>query len=200
MMLAECGGIQEQQQLSRKESVVKEQPRLIHESENAKTAPKGTSHPDQLGPVTSRSPARAPQRPPTHPPTSPHNTGRHVAAASRAAASGSRWRTPRSRCSDSSCASPRLALYALPALAPHCTHHDRPCKQASGYFLSSLPPPGRGAAASSSPPAPVISPVFALRSDYQAFAVICMAVVWEITANRARNPSSQILDLPKYSY
>ena len=91
-----------------------------------------------------------------------------------------------------------VALYALPALAPHCTHHDRPCKQASGYFLSSLPPPGRGAASSSSPPSPVISPVFALRSDYQAFAVICMAVVWEITANRARNPSSQILDLPKY--
>ena len=32
----------------------------------------------------------------------------------------------------SSCAPPRLALYALPALAPRCTHTNRPCSQASG--------------------------------------------------------------------
>ena len=93
-MLPERKQEQQQQQRSRKESVDKEQPSSIHESESAKMAPKGTNYPDQLGPVTSRTPARACRRPPTHPPTSPHNTGRHVAAATPAAASGSRWRTP----------------------------------------------------------------------------------------------------------
>ena len=38
---------------------------------------------------------------------------------------------PRSRCSDSCRAPPKLALYPLPALAQRTTHHDRPCKQAS---------------------------------------------------------------------
>ena len=91
---------------------------------------------------------------------------------------------PRSRCSDSCRAPPRLALYALPALAPRCTHHDWPCNQASGGEQPSLPPPGRGDAAPSSPPAPVISPLicapqqfYAVRSD------LYIGVVLEITTS-----------------
>ena len=45
---------------------------------------------------------------------------------------GPAGRRPRSRCSDSCRAPPRLALYPLPALAQRTAHHDRPCKQASG--------------------------------------------------------------------
>ena len=57
-MLPERGGKQQQQQqLSQKDSVDKEQARSVHESEIAKTAPNGTNHPDQLGPAAARRPA-----------------------------------------------------------------------------------------------------------------------------------------------
>ena len=86
---------------------------------------------------------------------------------------GSAGGRPRSRCSDSCRAPSKLALYPLPALAPHCTHHERPCKQASGGLPSPLPPPRRGAAASSPPPSPVISPMpTATRSHFSLAASI----------------------------
>ena len=79
-----------------------------------RTAP--SSRPSSASPLPAAS-AHTPYHPPTHPPTSPHHTDHHVAAASPAAAPRTRWQTPRSRCSDSCRAPPRLALYPLPALA-----------------------------------------------------------------------------------
>ena len=156
-MLAERGGKQQCQQLSQKGSVDKEQARSVHESERSRTAPNGTNR-------QPRSASPRPAAPSVHPSTLRHTRRRrrtplatawpqqatpppHAAARAR----------PRSRCSDSCRAPPKLALYPLSALVPRCTHHDRPCNQASGGEQPSLPPPGRGAAAPSSPPSPVIS-------------------------------------------
>ena len=145
------------QQLSQKVPVNKKQASSVLESEGPRTAPKGTNH-------QPRSASPLPAALSVHPATLRRTRRRrrtpqagHVAAASPATASRSRWRTPRSRCSDSCRAPPKLALYPLPALAPRCTHHDQPCSQASGGEQPSLPPPRRGATAPSSPPSPVIS-------------------------------------------
>ena len=56
-----------------------------------RTAP--SSRPSSASPLPA-APAHTPYHPATHPPTSPHHTDRHVAAASPAAATGIRWRTP----------------------------------------------------------------------------------------------------------
>ena len=132
VILPERSGKQQQQQLSQKASADKEQARSVHESEIAKTAPNGTNRqPSSDLPL--------PAAPSVHPATLRRTRRRHhtpqaatwpqQAAPPPQGAVGGR---PRSHCSDSSCAPPRLALYALPALAPRCTHTNRPCKQASG--------------------------------------------------------------------
>ena len=58
----------------------------------------------------------------------------HLAPPPQAATGG----RPRSRCSDSCRAPPKLALYPLPALAQRTTHHDRPCKQASAQRVLTI--------------------------------------------------------------
>ena len=86
------------------------------------------------------------------------------------AAAGAR---PRSRCSDSSCAPPRLALYPLPALAPRCTHTNRPCKQASGVNNHRCPLQGVAPQRHHRHPQQSFRPSSVLRSNYMPLAVIC---------------------------
>ena len=93
-MLPERSGKQQQQQLGQKASVDKEQAGSVHERERTKVAPNGTNRQPRSASPPPAAPAHTPYCPPTHPPTSPHTTGRHVAAASCATASGSRWWTP----------------------------------------------------------------------------------------------------------
>ena len=173
-MLAERGGKEQWQQLSQKGSVDKQQASSVHESERPRTAPKGTNRqPSAALPVPAAAPsthAAALRRTRRRRRTTQTATWPQQAPPPHRGSAGGR---PRSRCSDSSCAPPRLALYPLPALALHYAHHDRPCKQASGGLQPPLPPPRRGAAASSTPPSPVISPMpTATRSHFSLAALI----------------------------
>ena len=159
-MLPERGSKQRLQQLSQKGSVDKEQARSVDDAAKAE----GGAERHQA--LALAPPRRCLPPPHTHP-TTLRRTRRRRRTTQTATwpqqapppAQGSAGGRPRSRCSDSCRAPSKLALYPLPALAPHCTHHERPCKQASGGLPSPLPPPRRGAAASSPPPSPVISPM-----------------------------------------
>ena len=94
----------------------------------------------RTAPIASPGPPRRCLPPPHTHPTTPRRTRRRRRTTQTATwpqqapppHRGPAGRRPRSRCSDSYRAPPRLALYPLPALAQRTTHHDRPCKQASG--------------------------------------------------------------------